>query len=141
MTRKDFIKFAELIGDTKNEILSNMNIDNKQASIIIRYLTNNIISILKQSNPMFDIGRFREYINEYYGNEYLDIEELVNTFNSEYFDHNYKGTKFTTKDITIKDDELYLNMNNLKNDNFGYSGIAVYSYPLDEYKESIRHIF
>ena len=71
-----------------------------------------------------------------------EIDILFNTFNSEYFDHNYKGTKFTTKDITIKDDELYLNMNNLKNNNFGYSGIAVYSYPPRmyylEYLQNIR---
>ena len=141
MTRKDFIKFAQLIGDTKNEVLASMDINNNDANIIIKYLTNRMISILKQSNPNFDIGRFRGYINEYYHSEYTDIKEIVETFNNQYFDHNYKGTKFTDKDITIKNDELYLNMNNLKNNNFGYSGIAVYDYPLDDYKEPLRHIF
>ena len=68
-------------------------------------------------------------------------ELLVKRFNNHYFDHNYKGTKFNVNDITIKGSELFLNMNNLKNDNFGYSGIAVYNFPLHkDYLESTRHI-
>ena len=69
-------------------------------------------------------------------------ELLVKRFNEEYFDHNYQGTKFTTEDITIEKDKLYLNMDNLKNNNFGYCGTAVYTFPLHpDYLESINHIF
>ena len=74
--------------------------------------------------------------NELY-KDCVELPQIVERFNNDYFDHNYKGTKFTTKDITIKDNKLYLNMNNLKNDNFGYGGIAVYTYPLHkEYLEA-----
>ena len=67
---------------------------------------------------------------------------LVKRFNEEYFDHNYQGTKFTTEDITITKDKLYLNMDNLKNNNFGYCGTTVYSFPLHpECLEPINHVF
>ena len=79
----------------------------KNVDIVVNDYINNMLNLnnLTVRNNMF---------NELYKDcvELPQKELLVKRFNNHYFDHNYKGTKFTTKDITIKGNELFLNMNN-----------------------------
>ena len=63
MTRKDYIKFADLLRELKKDkqILSNGEID---INYYESQLLNGLISIFKTDNRNFDITRFKDYINK-----------------------------------------------------------------------------
>tara|TARA_R110000765_G_scaffold391515_1_gene484443 strand:+ start:162 stop:356 length:195 start_codon:yes stop_codon:yes gene_type:complete len=63
MTRKDYIKFADLLRELKEDkqILSNGEID---INYYESQLLNGLISIFKTDNRNFDITRFKDYINK-----------------------------------------------------------------------------
>ena len=56
MTKKDYIKFAEL--------LKNLNVkyDNKDSTFYFNDLYHELVSIFKNDNPRFDEIRFKNYI-------------------------------------------------------------------------------
>jgi len=71
MTKKDFVKFAELIRKYKNnsQLAITYMEDNKQlvetANALYRILLDGTIEIFEADNPRFDKQRFIDYINKF----------------------------------------------------------------------------
>ena len=59
MTRKDYIKFANLIKDLQIEPNHSLTIDEYETNLI-----NGLISIFKTDNNRFDEVRFKDYISK-----------------------------------------------------------------------------
>jgi len=71
MTKKDFVKFAELIRKYKNnsQLAITYMEDNKQlvetANALYRILLDGTIEIFEADNPRFDKQRFIDHINKF----------------------------------------------------------------------------
>lgn len=68
MTKKDYIKIADVLGNKLKQVSSWNNIEAR--SLSIAYIED-FMSMLNNDNPRFDKNKFIEYINKKYQVELL----------------------------------------------------------------------